>query len=269
MQNNQNHQQNQHICAFCNKSIEQQQMLLKDLDLPLKTSAEILSSSSIVYNNKLYHKSCLEKFYPQIIKNNFTDLISLPLPEFKLSDLIFFHNDLEENITKPSSVTKQILNTLKSTICNHNVDYILCANPDCKKLILRSLAITGEKTKLLQSLLLKQQSESQISPDDKDYQKNGKGYRVFHFCSIQCDGYFSSKIRSNLESLVKLYNSKISETEDRMNRTISAYESSETRTKEEKEKIKKLLDSQRRVKLSQLNTECVKEVGKVVKSILG
>jgi hypothetical protein len=257
-------------CTFCNKEFSDKQEVLHfipTLVICINTN-ENKDADKVYFNNNPYHRSCLSSYKSSILQKDFEDIITFTY-NYRMSEIISITNDLFDVKDKISRPTINTMHKFMNIVCNHNSDYIQCSNPACKRLLLRSKAIVGMKTKSFQQVLIRQQSEHDIKPDDKDYKTDGLGHRVLYFCSIQCDGYFSSKLRNILETLIQDGRKKVIEIKDRIQRTINVYENSGTRSKEEIEKIKKILASQERVKVQDANVECVNNVKKVTKEWIG
>jgi hypothetical protein len=258
-------------CSFCNKEFNDKQD-----PLPFMPAVVICINSNginseddkMYFNNTPYHRSCLRTFKMNILKKDFDDVINFNYG-YRMSEIISVVNDLFDIKDKASRPTINTMHKLMDIVCNHNSDYIQCSNPACKKLLLRSRAIIGYKTRAFQQVLIRKQSEQDVTPDDKDYKTNSIPYRVLYFCSIQCDGYFSSKLRNILENLIQDGKKKIIEIKDRVQRTVNAYENAGTRSKEEIDKIKSILASQERVKIHEASKETVDNVKRVTKEWIG
>jgi hypothetical protein len=257
-------------CSFCDKEFADKQE-----SLPFVPSIVICivenkdkSDDKVYFNNTPYHRSCLSSFKSNILKKDFEDVINFTYG-YRMSEIISVVNDLFDIKSTASRPTINTMHKLMNIVCNHNSDYIQCSNPSCKKLLLRKRAIIGMKTKGFQQILIRQQSEQDIKPDDKDYKVNGLGHRVLYFCSIQCDGYFASKLRNILDTIIVEGKKQCAEIEDKCNRTISIYANSGTRSKDEIDKITKILEAQKRVKTSDAVKEAYLSVKKVTKEWIG
>jgi hypothetical protein len=223
---------------------------------------------TVLYDNKPYHRDCLKKYHASIVKSDYDDIIKIEL-SYRMTELINLTMDMWDAKVASGKTHNLLTQKLMSIICNHNSDYIQCCNPNCRRLILRKVALVGEKTKEFQQILIRQQSEQDIKPDDVDYKANGKAHRVLYFCSNVCDGYYASKLRNNLSSIIQNARKEIEEIKDRTTRTISVYSNSQTRSKDEVSNIQKILESQMRVKIKNAETKAVMEVKKVTKEWIG
>jgi hypothetical protein len=258
-------------CSFCNKEFYDKQEALPfmpSIVICINVDGINANDDKVYFNNTPYHRSCLSEFKTNILKKDFEDVINFTYG-YRMSEIISVVNDLFEIKNTASRPTINTMHKLMNIVCNHNSDYIQCSNPSCKKLLLRTRAIVGFKTKTFQQILIRKQSEQDIKPDDKDYKGNSTPYRVLYFCSIQCDGYFASKLRNILENLIQDGTKKIIEIKDRIKRTINAYECSGSRSVDEINKIKTILASQERVKVHEAEKETVDNVKKVTKEWIG
>jgi hypothetical protein len=290
---NENLSKNPQICTFCKQPILPP---LTQQSLPYINSTNVLNARKTInltekldsifyFNNKPYHRSCLNLYKNTIILHDYDNVISVN-SEYRMSELInivddLYHlytvskdgintdkNNVDKNKFKISKQTTDYMFRLMNIICNHDSDYIQCSNKSCNKLILRASAIIGEKTKLFQRILLNKQSDSSIKPDDKDYQKNGKAYRVLYFCSSKCDGYFSSKLRNVLDSIMTEAHKKVDDVIDRASRNINIFKNS-NRSVSEIEKAVSIFEAQKRVRVKGIAEEAKKEVEKVTKEWIG
>jgi hypothetical protein len=261
------------LCTFCSKPFTLTTLHAQE-HLPfIPTILSCINNTDdelVYFNNKPYHRVCLSRYHSDILKNDFDDLIEVN-NTYKMSELLSIVNDIYPIHKNPttSKCTKDFMYKIMDIICNHNTDYIKCSNPNCKRLLLRERAIVGVKTKTFQMLLVKQQSESQITPDDKEYQQNSPRYKVLYFCSPQCDGYFSSKLRYILENIIKDANNKVENVRGKIKSTLDVYESSKSRTQAEKDKIKNILSAQERAKIKIINEQAVMLVKKTTKEWIG
>jgi hypothetical protein len=186
-----------------------------------------------------------------------------------LEDIIYIIADLQKIYKDSSRATKELIFKFSTVVCETNSYYIRCNNPDCQKLLLKNDAIIGEKTKIYQEILIKQQSESQINHDDVDYQKDGKSHRVLYFCSNYCDGYFSSKLQFTLQNIIDVTKKNVEDIKDKSERLISIYENNTNKTEEEINKIKKDYEMQRKIKINHEILLMSKEIKEITKKFVG
>lgn len=249
-------------CTKCNKEIEG-----LEPTLPFIPFINTINNDNVVYyENRPFHRDCLPSYLNTNTK--FNDLIHIDL-DVRASDILSIITNLQQYVSTLDKATRKLLVKFSNIMCEQNSDYIMCANPECKKLILRSSAIIGEKTKSYQSIVIRQQAESELAPDDKDYKKNGIAHKVLYFCSSKCDGYFSSKLHNTLQNFLNIAKKQIVDIDDRVQRSITIYETSSTRSKEEIDKVKKAFVQQAKAKKEIVTRECMKKIKDETKRTLG
>jgi hypothetical protein len=260
-------------CAYCQKEISN---LFPLLPFTNNLLTNVFTNPDVIfYENKPYHQFCLKSHLLNYRNHVEYEIKSTLIPiEFKMSleDIVYFISDLQKNSDTNSRVTKNLIIKLSQIVCEANSTYIMCNNPTCKKLILRSAATVGEKTKAYQQILFKQQSESEIKPEnDIEYQKNGKPHKVLYFCCAFCDGYFSSKLQHTLQNIVDIARNNINEIKDKTDRFISMYETQlvNRKTPEEINEIKKTYEMQRRIQINQEVLQMSKKVKEITKEWIG
>lgn len=270
-------------CKHCNKPIEGVAP-----SLPFMPSALSYinnnESNVVIYANDPYHKECILKNAGVIIKNARVASVSVSF-EYKIPELISIIDDLQRVIDicerdkvdiKLSSPTRRVLTKFASVICEHNSDYITCANKECNKLILRKNAIVGERTRAFQDmhkeltgLLFKKKASADVNIDPKLPEKqNGIVYKVIHFCSPKCDGYFSSKLGNLIQTRLTDAQKKVDAITDKTNKLIDVYEST-IQTPENKKKFRMILEAQCRVKVKSEMDATQKDVEKMTKEWIG
>ena len=256
-------------CSFCNKEIIGAEPSLPFIPQPLSALHNIGSSDLITYNNKPYHKACLQKYSSIIIKGG-EDTLDVVLEHMKIIDLLYVIGDLStlSTMTNISKTTRNILIKFSNIVCEHNSDYIMCCNPECKRLLLRTSALIGEKTKAYQAIIVNTQSENTITPESKDYKQNSVPHRVMYFCSKKCDGYFSSKLHNILQARMNEGSKKILEIQDKTKRSIDIYNNT-AHSESEKKKMQSLLEAQCRSKVKIETFETLKGIKKITKEWIG